>query len=510
MKRKIFMAVNDVNINKGGINSVMFSRTHLFDNDKYSTALVTLDDKTNYPEIEKQLKYEGRIAETSEVINIFEYYRNKFTRGEVNEEIRAQYERNLQREEEGYHYQLDGKVARYFDNGRYVKYKRWDDEGRLRVVDYFSEIRVRIEREIYHIDGYLLQKETYHPSNNKVTQIHYYTKEGFCYLSRWFNHNTGKPQRIVLFSPDRQEAKVFPSNLEFHASFLEELCDLEEVKPIIICDGPGTSPKVQHIPAEKAIRIYTIHTNHLLEPYTIGSEVKPDIKHVLNNKDEDAPIVVLTNRQKIDIETQFSDRKWNIHVISNVAESELQVTKKHLNRVVTISRYNSEKRLDLLIQAFKKTVEVVPDAELHIYGDGPQKDALKKLIADLKLRKSVKLLPYTNDVFTKLSEGLFTVITSIYEGQSLVILEAMTQKVPAISFKVNYLVRELTDGTTGKVVPNGDIDALAEAMTDWLYTPEKALEVGEHAYQVVNEKYTRERQYQEWDELFEQEIAKQN
>lgn len=177
---------------------------------------------------------------------------------------------------------------------------------------------------------------------------------------------------------------------------------------------------------------------------------------------------------------------------------------------MTISRYNSEKRLDLLIQAFKKTVEVVPDAELHIYGDGPQKDALKKLIADLKLRKSVKLLPYTNDVFTKLSEGLFTVITSIYEGQSLVILEAMTQKVPAISFKVNYLVRELTDGTTGKVVPNGDIDALAEAMTDWLYTPEKALEVGEHAYQVVNEKYTRERQYQEWDELFEQEIAKQN
>lgn len=509
MKRKVFMVAHDSDTNKGGINSVMFSRTYLFNNEKYSSSIVTLDDKTNYLEIEQQLKEDGRLAAESEIINIYEYYRNKFTHGGINEEMRQHYEKNLQREEEGFHYSFEDEIARYFQNGRYVKFKRWDEDGRLLVVDYFSEMRVRIIREEYHPDGYLIKKTTFHPSNNKATQSHYYTKEGFCYLSRWFSHLTGKQLRVVLFSPDKQKAKAFENNLLFHSYFLDELCDLEETTPILICDGPSTVRKVQMMTPEKAVRIYTIHTNHLEAPYKLGSELKEDVAKIIENEDELAPIVVLTNRQKIDLETQFSERQWNLPVISHALHVQTESIKKTDNLIVVVGRFSEVKRLHLLIEAFKKTLEVVPDAKLQLYGDGPVKKDIQKQIRKLKLTKSISVKEYTTDAAQKLGKALFTVNTSEYEGQGLVMLEAMAQKTPTVAFNINYIVREVQDQTAGKVVPNGDVDQLAETMIDWLYNPEETKKLGEKAYETIKKYYTPKHQYELWDELFQKETARQ-
>lgn len=510
MKRTVFMLVNDVNVKKGGINSVIFSRTHLFNNDKYNSHIVTLDDNTSYPEIERELKADGRLAENAHIINVYDYYRNKFTQeGQINEEMRNHYEKNKQHEEEGYHYQFEGNMARYFENGRYVKYKRWDTNGQLFVVDYFSTIRVRSSREEYHPDGYLIKKMTYHPTTNKTTQVHHYTKEGFCYLSVWFHYQTGKIQRIVLFSPNKQNAKVFLNNLEFHSYFLQELCELESQRPIMICDGPGSSLKLQKIAKDKAVRIYTLHTNHLQAPYKLGGELKKDSARVLNNEDHQAPLVVLTNNQKIDIETQFSNREWNMHVISHAVEHQQQLVEKQDNLIVAVSRFHEEKRIDLLIEAFRKVVDEVPDAILHLYGAGPEKDKLQKLVKSLKLAKSIKFKGYTTEASSKLAEALFTVNTSVNEGQGLVILEAMAQRTPTLSFKINYIVREVASQTVGKTVENGNVDALAEAMIDWLYNPQQVKALGDKAWDIIAKNYSVAQNYKAWDQLFETEISRQ-
>lgn len=505
MKRKVFMVAHDSDINKGGINSVMFSRTHLFNDDKYSSDIVTMDDKTNYSEIEKQLKEDGRLASNSKIINVYDFYRNKFTHGGKNEEMSLHYEKNLQREEDNYHYNFEGDVARYFQNGRYVKFKRWDEDGRLLIVDYFSEIRVRIIREEYHIDGYMIKKTTFHPTNNKATQVHYFTKEGFCYLTRWFNHLTGKQLRVILFSPDKQKVMTFENNIIFHSYFLDELCELQEIKPIIICDGPSTTNKVQKMTADRAIRIYTLHTNHLDKPDKLEHKVKVKLENILSNSDQLSPIVVLTDRQKQDLETQFPNRKWNIQVISHALAIPNKTVEKQENLIVVVGRFSEEKRFNLLIDAFKIVLDSVPDARLQIYGDGPTKSEIKKQIRKLKMTKSVSLNPYTLDTNAKLASGLFSVNTSAYEGQGLVILEAMAQKTPTLAFDINYIVREVQDNIAGKVVPNGDIEKLADAMIDWLYNPEQVMALGEVAQSIVKSEYSLEQQYKLWDELFEQE-----
>lgn len=508
MQRKVFMVAKDIDVDKGGINHVMFSRTHLFNNELYSSAIISLDDKTNYPEIEAQLKEDGRLHSASNIINIYDFYRDKFTEdGGINEEMQAYYKKMSKLEEEGSYFQQEKNIARYFKNGQYDKFKRWDENGQLEVVDYFSEMRVRHTREEYHPEGYLLRKSTFHPANNKLTQIHYFTKEGFCYLTRWFDHKTEKQQRIVLFSPDKQKVKVFNDNTKFLTNFLEEICLVEAQPPIVICDGPGASAAVIDMAEDVAIRLYAIHTNHLQKPYTLGSGMKPGLKKILMNPDVEAPIVVLTNRQKIDIETEFSERPWNIHVVSNAVSTEFEKVEKEPNLIVVIGRYEEEKRFNLIVDAFKKTLDEVPDAKLHFYGSGSKKQELKKQIKRLKLNRSLKLYDYTIDGNEKLARALFTLNTSEYEGQGLVILEAMAQRTPTISFKINYIVRELYDQSAGRLVENGQVDALAEAMVDALYNVEDTLALGEKAYEIVQKNYNYKKQYEDWIAVFTKEIA---
>lgn len=510
MKRKIFMISHDSDVNKGGINSVMFSRSHLFDNDKYSSDIVTLDYKGHYHEIEQQLKDDGRLSPNSKIINVYDYYRDKFSTGQVNEEMQEHYAKNLQKEEGNYHYNFEGDVGRYFENGQYVKFKRWDENGRLLVVDYFMESRVRIAREEYHVDGYMSKKTTYHPSTNKTTQVHYYTKEGFCYLTSWFNFTTGKQIRVLLFNPKEKHAVPFVNFQDFHTYFLNELCSLQDVKPIVICDGPSTARKVQGMSPDKAVRIYTLHSHHLEAPYEFGGKIKERHSVILSNPDNLAPVVVLTERQKDDIEKQLSDHKLNLRVISHALDIEKVNVEKQDNLIVIVGRFSEIKRFSLLVDAFKIVLDSVPDAKLHFYGEGSTKEKIKTQISKLKIQDSVSLMPYTVEKNEKLASALFTINTSEFEGQGLVILEAMAQKTPVLAFDISYIVREVQDNIAGKVVPNGDVEKLAEAMIDWLYKPEEVKALGEKAQEIIRQDYSINNQYVAWDSLFESEIERLN
>lgn len=52
---------------------------------------------------------------------------------------------------------------------------------------------------------------------------------------------------------------------------------------------------------------------------------------------------------------------------------------------------NKHQGLDIAIRAFSRIREEIPEAEFHIYGDGPERSALEKLIGELELEKRVML-----------------------------------------------------------------------------------------------------------------------
>ncbi len=112
---------------------------------------------------------------------------------------------------------------------------------------------------------------------------------------------------------------------------------------------------------------------------------------------------------------------------------------------------------------------------MDIYGDGPEKDHLQELIGSLGLESKVTLHGYQENAREQARTAICHILTSSYEGQSLAIAEAMALGCPSISYEISYGPPEMiSDGHSGLLVPSGDIDSLASAITRVLGDPELA------------------------------------
>lgn len=109
---------------------------------------------------------------------------------------------------------------------------------------------------------------------------------------------------------------------------------------------------------------------------------------------------------------------------------------------VTMGRLSPEKNYGNLIAAFANFLEIVPEANLYILGQGKLEDNLATQIFRLGIQKSVHLLGYIDNPFNFIEQNDVFVLPSIYEGQPMVLLEAMTlgKKILATNIPANVHV----------------------------------------------------------------------
>lgn len=137
-------------------------------------------------------------------------------------------------------------------------------------------------------------------------------------------------------------------------------------------------------------------------------------------------------------------------------------------RIITVGRFKAQKNHALLLRAFKKLL-AVQDARLLILGTGPlveetRAQALAEGMADKVLTPGA--VPDPTPYYA--SASLF-VLSSDHEGFGNVIVEALASGLPVVSTDCKSGPAEiLENGRYGLLVPVGDADALASAMTDAL------------------------------------------
>lgn len=131
--------------------------------------------------------------------------------------------------------------------------------------------------------------------------------------------------------------------------------------------------------------------------------------------------------------------------------------------LLTVGRLAPQKRLDLLIRAFHRGAR--QDDRLVILGDGPCRRRLIRLVADLGLAGRVALIGHCDDVGEWLARADLFVLASDYEGLSAVLVEAMAAEIPIVSTISSPGVADLLgEGRLGRLVPPGDLVALAAAI----------------------------------------------
>jgi glycosyltransferase involved in cell wall biosynthesis len=136
--------------------------------------------------------------------------------------------------------------------------------------------------------------------------------------------------------------------------------------------------------------------------------------------------------------------------------------------VVYAGRHVPEKRVDSLVRGFARALETRPDLRLELYGDGPERPRIERLVRELALSPSAQVHGQRNEqeVAAALGRAACLATASEREGYGLVVIEAAARGTPSIvvAGPENAATELVVDGVNGVVAPSADPDALAAAL----------------------------------------------
>lgn len=138
-------------------------------------------------------------------------------------------------------------------------------------------------------------------------------------------------------------------------------------------------------------------------------------------------------------------------------------------RVLSVGTLKLQKNHRLLIEAFARICE--PEDRLAIVGEGDERHALEQTAARLGIAEQVLIPGYTPDPAQWYASADLFVLSSDYEGFANVVAEALGHGLTVVSTDCPSGPAEILDGV-GRLVPVGDVDALAAAMTTALDRPD--------------------------------------
>jgi len=180
--------------------------------------------------------------------------------------------------------------------------------------------------------------------------------------------------------------------------------------------------------------------------------------------------------------------------------------KNHLSKgekikIISVGRLSKIKQFDLMIKAFANLHEQFPDMELHIYGEGKERNSLEKLIKDLSLENEVFLPGKTDEVYAVLRSSDLYLMTSKQEGFPNALSEAMAVGLPVVVFECHEGLQDIIDhGRNGFLVPPNNIDELIKYTRLLLNNKDLRLDFSENAKE-LSDKFSVVKVMTMWEDM---------
>ncbi|OYX24963.1 MAG: sugar transferase, partial [Hydrogenophilales bacterium 32-62-9] len=132
-------------------------------------------------------------------------------------------------------------------------------------------------------------------------------------------------------------------------------------------------------------------------------------------------------------------------------------------------------------------------ARLVIVGDGPARADCMELLAQAGMAHLAWLPGERHDIAELMQAFDVFVLPSKNEGISNTILEALASGLPVIATAVGGNVELVEDGVTGRLVPAGDAENMAQALLGYLGDPEAQARIarqGSNARRQAEQRYS--------------------
>lgn len=235
---------------------------------------------------------------------------------------------------------------------------------------------------------------------------------------------------------------------------------------VIVCESRQLGELLVSF-AEPGVRIvHTVHTAHTEPPHTPDAPLNALWTRWFAAVDAFDAVLWPTAAQAAAVSDRFGAR-GTFAVVPHPAEPVAHPTSaagRTPGRVVMLNRLAPGKRVDHAIRAFVSVAAEIPAARLDIYGDGPLRAELDALIGELGLRNSVMLRGHVAEASAELDDAALLLLTTAFEGQGLVVVEALSHGCPVVSYDVGYGPHDMLADGGGVLVPSGDVEALAAAV----------------------------------------------
>jgi glycosyltransferase involved in cell wall biosynthesis len=185
---------------------------------------------------------------------------------------------------------------------------------------------------------------------------------------------------------------------------------------------------------------------------------------------------------------------------------------------LSVGRLVEKKGMEYLIKAFAAVAGEVPEVRLEIAGDGPLRPSLERLVSDCGLSARVTLHGSLShraiaDLMKKASiicQPSVTAADGDSEGLPTVVLEAAATAKPLLATNHSGIPEIVVEGTTGFLVPERDVAALADRLLSLLKNADLRRRMGEAGRRRIEEHFDLKKQAKRLEEIYGETISSFN
>lgn len=372
-------------------------------------------------------------------------------------------------------------------DGTLRAYVAWRDRpgGRLDYVNHFAG-GAKWRRDLFNRHGQRQVSQALDAKTGRVLWEDGYTPDGRRLVRRYDAASGALAQIEVLDAEGGLEA-VFDREEDLTVWWLRR--KITRPGQVFIIDrGPQWTRALQALRGERPQHLVSVmHNTHLRpgeDPLT-GTLDSRDRREVLSRRDSVDACVILTEHQRRNIAARFRNG-CPLVVIPHPVEgriTEAAFDARDPDLLVAFVRLAEDKRVDHMVEIMARVVRALPEKRLHIYGDGPRREALQDLIRTRGLQEHVFLDGYTTRVGEVLDRASFSLLTSRREGFALAVLESLAHGCPVLAYDIRYGPAAMIEhGRNGLLLPEGDVEGAAAALTEALRDRERLRAMSAQAY----------------------------
>jgi glycosyltransferase involved in cell wall biosynthesis len=326
---------------------------------------------------------------------------------------------------------------------------------------------------------------------------------------------TAEPEIITVARDLNISTMVFRGRSRFDFGLLNSIYRYLKNTPITILHSHGYKSSVIGIIPTWARRIPLVITCHLWFP---GNDSKLRIYHQLESMVMQRASAVVGVSEPIGSELRANKIPSPlVHVIPNGIDSahyrayghaQIEKSLQQLGIqpddfvVGSTGRLHHQKDFPTLLKALARVRSNGIKVKGLILGEGPDRKALEALVAELGLDGTVSLPGYREDAFNLMERLDVFVLPSVMEGLPMVLLEAMSARLPIVTTPVGAVPSVVRDSEQALLFPVGDVTALSERITRLALDSELRFRLGASARRRFEEAFSSRIMAERYIELY--------